>query len=171
MQHQVVWTILRASPSPAVIEPSFNWFILSSRKTGIVARHAYSVMDIQEVEGYRLLFVRNPWACVRWKGSFSPGDAAWTTSIESACNYSSAEAARCDNGSFWIEWNDVIKWFSHLYLCWNTFKLPVEKTIHSRWGLSPHLHSSILIDDSHCAPYNPQVRIDLFKNLSDNSSL
>lgn len=136
-----------------------------SISSGIVAKHAYSILDIKEVDGrIRLLYVRNPWAIIRWKGPFCPGDHAnWTPALEQVCNYDSKLAASsADDGSFWIQWHDVITWFSHLYLCWNPRKqFKYEHGLHSRWGMSPYLHSSTLLDDAHLVFYNPQFKLEV----------
>eukprot|EP01053_Blabericola_migrator_P013316 Blabericola_migrator_1__13315@NODE_935_length_5982_cov_124_245309_g650_i0_p1_GENE_NODE_935_length_5982_cov_124_245309_g650_i0NODE_935_length_5982_cov_124_245309_g650_i0_p1_ORF_typecomplete_len1432_score233_59Peptidase_C2/PF00648_21/9_7e70Calpain_III/PF01067_22/0_76Calpain_III/PF01067_22/2_6e14Calpain_III/PF01067_22/7_1e03_NODE_935_length_5982_cov_124_245309_g650_i04214716 len=142
-----------------------------SISSGIVARHAYSVLSCREIMGRRLLYVRNPWACVRWKGKYGPGDAAWTPELAQACHYDYRGALKADNGSFWIEWRDVVRWFSHLYLCWNSHFFLYEYTVHSRWGASPHPHTSLLMDDSHNVAYNPQFHLRVAPIILDSSSI
>ena len=45
---------------------------------GIVLHHAYSVMDAREIDGKRLLKVRNPWGESEWTGAWSDGSEEWT---------------------------------------------------------------------------------------------
>lgn len=59
-----------------------------SISSGIVARHAYSILDCRRVGPLKLLYVRNPWACVRWKGRFAPGDTPnWSRDLEQELGY------------------------------------------------------------------------------------
>ena len=38
---------------------------------GILQRHAYSLVDLREVEGYKLVRIRNPWGMAEWSGPWS----------------------------------------------------------------------------------------------------
>ena len=38
---------------------------------GILQRHAYSLVDMKEVAGYRLVRIRNPWGQGEWTGPWS----------------------------------------------------------------------------------------------------
>ncbi|OEH77647.1 calpain family cysteine protease domain-containing protein [Cyclospora cayetanensis] len=70
-----------------------------SVSTGIVARHAYSVLRHAEVLGFRLLYVKNPWGCMRWRGKFSPGDKrTWTSELKEALDYDPAISVRLLRG-------------------------------------------------------------------------
>jgi hypothetical protein len=45
---------------------------------GIVQGHAYSILDVCEVEGTKLLQVRNPWGEeTEWKGAWSDKSKEW----------------------------------------------------------------------------------------------
>jgi hypothetical protein len=35
---------------------------------GLVLGHAYSILDIQEIKGEKILQIRNPWGNTEWKG-------------------------------------------------------------------------------------------------------
>ena len=38
---------------------------------GLVGNHAYGVLEVQEVMGFRVLLVKNPWGHFRWNGKFA----------------------------------------------------------------------------------------------------
>jgi hypothetical protein len=39
---------------------------------GIVQGHAYSILDIAEIDGFKLIQLRNPWGdATEWKGNWS----------------------------------------------------------------------------------------------------
>lgn len=55
----------------------------SEETLGLIPTHAYAVLDVREVNGIRLLQVKNPWSQIRWKGKYSQNDLAnWTPSLQ-----------------------------------------------------------------------------------------
>jgi Calpain family cysteine protease len=61
---------------------------------GIMQRHAYSLVDLKEVAGYRLVRVRNPWGVGEWTG-------AWSDKVRHALSlvFSEFESAFCCLGA------------------------------------------------------------------------
>lgn len=47
------------------------------RADGILEGHAYSVLEVQEVYGVRLIRLRNPWGKDEWRGRWCRGSSAW----------------------------------------------------------------------------------------------
>ncbi|KAL8274106.1 hypothetical protein Esti_001948 [Eimeria stiedai] len=143
-----------------------------SVSSGIVARHAYSVLRHAEVLGFRLLYVKNPWGCMRWRGRFSPSDKkTWTHELKMALNYDPAVAGKDDCGCFWIEWLDVVRWFSHLYVCWNAAYFPFISEVHSKWEKTRFVRESLLADDSHLVAFNPQLRLSVAAGSASRKAL
>jgi hypothetical protein len=48
------------------------------QRKGILEKHAYSIMEAREINGERLLKLRNPWGNSEWTGAWSDGSAEWT---------------------------------------------------------------------------------------------
>ncbi len=48
---------------------------------GIALGHAYSILDVREVRGERLIKLRNPWGKTEWKGDWSDKSARWTKEL------------------------------------------------------------------------------------------
>ncbi|KMZ85948.1 hypothetical protein PVBG_03413 [Plasmodium vivax Brazil I] len=141
-----------------------------SLSTGIVTRHAYSILNIETYNGDKLLYIKNPWGCIRWKGKYSHHDeATWTKEVQRKLNYSIEKAKGKDDGCFWIPWKDVIKHFSHIYICWNSVIFPYQFEIHTKWENSVYLNSSILQDDTHLVAYNPQFALHVNVEKQDLS--
>eukprot|EP00761_Pharyngomonas_kirbyi_P011973 gb/GECH01011999.1/.p1 GENE.gb/GECH01011999.1/~~gb/GECH01011999.1/.p1 ORF type:complete len:575 (+),score=114.10 gb/GECH01011999.1/:1-1725(+) len=74
-----------------------------NRDAGVVAGHAYSLLDIRETrDGHCLLKLRNPWGMFEWRGAFSDRDTRrWTSSLLKELDYK-----RGDDGVFWMEFRD-----------------------------------------------------------------
>jgi hypothetical protein len=49
------------------------------QRSGIIEKHAYSIMEAIEINGQRLVKLRNPWGQGgEWQGAWSDGSAEWT---------------------------------------------------------------------------------------------
>ncbi|KLU88676.1 hypothetical protein MAPG_07661 [Magnaporthiopsis poae ATCC 64411] len=76
---------------------------LGERK-GIVELHAYSVMKAVEIEGQRLVLLKNPWGKHEWKGPWSDGSKEWTPEWLSRLGHRFG-----DDGAFWIAYEDLLR--------------------------------------------------------------
>ncbi|OII73559.1 calpain like thiol protease [Cryptosporidium ubiquitum] len=138
-----------------------------SKKTGLVTKHAYQVLRIVELVNqennsiWRLLLLRNPWGKISWKGKFSKYDIeTWNKELEEILENEFTYKVNHDNGIFWIEWSDILKWFSHIYLAWDPEKISKYlKKVHGKW--SPCSHNSILKDDLHLLYFYPQYKLSI----------
>ena len=82
---------------------------------GIVQGHAYSVLRLAEVDGTKLIQLRNPWGSGEWTGDWSDDSELWTTRMKNVLNYNVFE----DDGVFWMDWNDFMEEFETIYVCRN----------------------------------------------------
>ena len=64
---------------------------------GIVLGHAYTVISTYEVEGEKLLKMRNPWGHGEWKGDWSDESDKWTDELKEQLGVTVA-----DDGIFFI---------------------------------------------------------------------
>lgn len=138
------------------------------KRTGLVTRHAYQVLRVVELFDrekevvHKLLLLRNPWGKISWKGRFSKYDKdSWSGGeLQALLGSQFGYEASHDNGIFWIEWGDILEWFSHIYLAWDPEKVSkFVKKVHGKW--SPCSHESVLKDDLHLAYFYPQYKLSV----------
>ncbi len=88
-----------------------NWLdtsVVSREREGISEGHAYSIMDAREVNGQRLLKLRNPWGKKEWTGKWSDGSSEWNAEWMALLDHKFG-----NDGVFWISYDDLLKKYQH----------------------------------------------------------
>lgn len=85
-----------------------------SSQQGIVFGHAYSVLDVKDIDGNKLIQLRNPHGNngAEWKGDWSDNSYKWTQRLKTL-----GKIQFKDDGVFWMSQEDFIFNFRALYLC------------------------------------------------------
>ncbi|KAJ2948894.1 hypothetical protein O0L34_g5826 [Tuta absoluta] len=126
-----------------------------AERTGLVATHAYAVLDVVCVNGVKLLKLKNPWSHLRWRGNYSELDTVhWTPQLRGQLNYDPDSAAQYDNGVFWIDYASILNFFDVFYLNWNPEIFGFTYCIHQKWdaGTGP-------VKDAYNIGENPQFSL------------
>ncbi|XP_050720657.1 calpain-D-like isoform X2 [Eriocheir sinensis] len=89
------------------------------KSQGLRPRHAYSVLDVQDINSLRLLRLRNPWGHYSWKGEWCDESTLWTTELREKLLPQGGS-----DGVFWISFMDVLKYFDCIDIC----------KVHSHWS-------------------------------------
>lgn len=80
---------------------------------GLVSGHAYSLIQVKEVNDVKLLNIRNPWGNFEWDGAWADNAEEWTEEFISALNPVFDER----DGGFWMCWEDFLEKFVSLNVC------------------------------------------------------
>lgn len=80
---------------------------------GLVPGHAYSVIQVKEAYGNRLVNIRNPWGAFEWDGDWSDKSELWTQDMIDAIQ----PVLDSEDGTFWMSFEDFVKYFRSLNVC------------------------------------------------------
>lgn len=81
-------------------------------KHGIQSGHAYSVLNVAEYQGERLVHVRNPWGKIEWNGDWSDQSEKWTPEAMETLKHEDK-----NDGRFWMPYKDFLRIFTTLDRC------------------------------------------------------
>lgn len=108
-------------------------------REGLVAGHAYSVIQAREVtEGVlgsgpkiQLINLRNPWGTFEWKGAWSDKSSQWKKhpNIKKQLNFVDA-----DDGAFWMSFDDFKKVYTRVNVCDRTTSTDVSLDVNENDG-------------------------------------
>lgn len=82
---------------------------------GLRSRHAYSILDVQDVEGNKLVRLRNPWGRFSWKGDWSDGSLTWQ--MISPAAKEQLMAVGDQQGIFWMSFHDLLLYYDSVDVC------------------------------------------------------
>lgn len=74
-----------------------------SKREGLVQSHAYTLLHVKEVAGYRMVATRNPWGDGEWKGPWHDEGEEWEANPEVT---KALDAHLERDGVFWMDWED-----------------------------------------------------------------
>lgn len=79
----------------------------ATNQLGIVQGHAYAILDMQEVDEYKLMMLRNPHgkSGAEWRGDWCDTDPNWNQRMKNKLNYVPRDH---EDGIFWMDAFDFI---------------------------------------------------------------
>ena len=125
----------------------------TERELGLAGEHDYAVLDLREVDGQRLMLIKNPWCEGRsWIGRANAGDpgSPRSSGIAEPLNdsnnglepaQSSRDLLNTDDqlspGCFWMDLDNVVQHFESIYLNWNPGLFTFREDVHFSCDLTP----------------------------------
>ena len=115
-----------------------------SEKLGLVAGHAYSILDVREL-GFipglnlgngalgrtKLIQLRNPWGTFEWTGAWSDGSKEWK---ENPMVKMRLRPKEDDDGSFWMPYADFCRIFDEVQVCDRTTRRDLRLVVNEDLG-------------------------------------
>ncbi|KAA3456544.1 calpain-type cysteine protease DEK1-like isoform X2 [Gossypium australe] len=119
--------------------------------SGIVQGHAYSLLQVREVDGHKLVQIRNPWASeVEWNGPWSDSSSEWTDRMRHKLKH----VPQSKDGIFWMSWQDFQIHFRSIYVC-RVYPPEMRYSVHGQW----RGYSAGGCQDYNSWHQNPQFRL------------
>merc|ERR1711990_774902 len=91
------------------------------KNKGIVPGHAYSILKVRDVGGFKLLCLRNPWGSFEWKGDWSDASPLWKKHPLMRSQLTDggifSKQSDKDDGIFWMSWPDFMRYFDGIDVC------------------------------------------------------
>ncbi|KAK3109004.1 hypothetical protein FSP39_020792, partial [Pinctada imbricata] len=82
---------------------------------GLIPNHAYSLLDVQEVQGNKLVRLRNPWGKKSWRGPWCDHSKEWKSISGSVKKKIKLDGN--DKGIFWMELAHFQRYYSSVSVC------------------------------------------------------
>lgn len=97
--------------------------------SGIVQGHAYSILQVRDVDNHKLVQIRNPWASeVEWNGPWSDTSPEWTDRMKHKLKH----VPQAKDGIFWMSWQDFQIHFRSIYVC-RVYPPEMRYSVHGQW--------------------------------------
>lgn len=91
-------------------------------KNNIALGHAYTVLQVVECYGHKMIQLRNTWGRVEWTGPWSDKSFKWSAKMKKSLKPTGKE-----DGIFWMEFNDFVQ---------NYYSVSIGIRLKSKWKTS-----------------------------------
>lgn len=100
---------------------------------GLVSKHDYAILDMEEANGRRRILIKNPWAAGEVRTSMGR--------LSSPEDHKTPQSGHPDDGQLspgtsWVDCDHFFQNFENLYLNWNPSLFSYRQDIHFTWNLS-----------------------------------
>ena len=101
---------------------------LPIEEMGLSPGHAYTVLDLHEINGEKVMRLRNPWGNGEYSGDWSDSSKKWTAELKKKYGL-----VNKDDGDFYMSYDDYLKYyavmgFGKIYQDYVTRVIRIEKT-------------------------------------------
>ena len=82
---------------------------------GLITGHAYTVTKVLDLNGKKLIRIRNPWGQGEWTGAWSDNSEKWNSLT--GAEMAKVNLKEAEDGEFWMSYSDFIKNWSTITVC------------------------------------------------------
>ena len=107
-----LWRILKRCDDKQYIICTNTNDTTANESVGLVPSHAYTIISVYEVDGYRLMKLRNPWGEGEWNGAFGDKSELWTPQLKKKLKYTDS-----NDGIFYMLFNDFLIHYPYTFVC------------------------------------------------------
>ena len=136
---------------------------------GIVQGHAYSILDVCEIEGNKLIQLRNPWGDEHeWIGAWGDASTDWNERrkriVYERMKQQGQETSYIgeNDGIFWMSISDFTLNFDQLFICKVFDSEWTQLTYHSEWSNAKQSAGGCSNNATFCN--NPQLKLSIKGN-------
>jgi hypothetical protein len=103
------------------------------QKNNVEAHHAYRILHIRQINGFRLVHLNSPFTAKRWSGEWAAASPLWEqhSDIATALDYNYA-AARLQT-DFWMPYLKFLQVFSAVHIC-RVFHTETSRILEGEWN-------------------------------------
>ena len=82
---------------------------------GLITGHAYTVTKVLDLNGKKLIRIRNPWGQGEWTGAWSDNSEKWNSLT--GAEMAKVNLKEAEDGEFWMSYSDFIKNWDFITIC------------------------------------------------------
>lgn len=156
LEQQPIWERLKKSFAFGDVIITLGTGRLNSqeeRVLGLAGEHDYAMLDMRETNGTQQFLIKNPWCDgTQWKPADRPPLESHAGLQFAAEEMQQGKEDIRSPGTFWINFEEVIKNFSSLYLNWNPGLFQHREDYHFDWKIPD-------VNSPGCFTHNPQYSV------------
>ncbi|KAG8448830.1 hypothetical protein GDO86_015775 [Hymenochirus boettgeri] len=169
--HLIQKAVKKRSLLGASIEIQNQFYRENVTPQGLVKAHAYSIIATFEMElngrKIKLLRLRNPWGKVEWTGPWCDNSPSWSQ-VDFALR--KQLQVRGEDGEFWIQMEDFLRFFNILEVCNLTPDSLMEDCPHP-WNTNTFLGRWVIGHNAGTFWTNPQFLVNLTEEDEDTHGM
>jgi calpain-15 len=106
-----LWEIIKKADESKFIICTTSGGSNESKSVGLVQSHAYTLISLHELNGIKLLKIRNPWGGFEWNGDYNDKSELWTEELKKEVGLEVK-----NDGIFHMAYSDFLKYFPYTFI-------------------------------------------------------
>ena len=102
----VIWQKIKEGKNKGFVMTAGTYNMDYVERVGLKAAHCYTILDIYEIKGEKVIRLRNPWGEEQFHGDWSDNSSKWTEILKKKYKFDKKE-----DGDFYIGYTDFLYYF------------------------------------------------------------